>query len=187
MKGESELKKLLASGLQFASSHPDEEVFHQEELIQLFPFGLSLQNDSERPFLLLKSKDESLTLPVAINPLEAGLTLNPDQGTGGSPHRFTRLLLESLEIQALQCVFVQIRGAHQYVRVYLQGHPRTNSIKLRADEAMSLCLHLGIPIFATRRFMDRSRLMAAEIEGVGKGLKSIPQIRRRPASPSWMN
>ncbi|HWU42280.1 MAG TPA: hypothetical protein VN132_02540, partial [Bdellovibrio sp.] len=61
-------------------------------------------------------------------------------------------------------VFVEIRGAHQYMRLYLTGQRDLNSVKLRADEAMSLCLHLSVPIYATKSFIGRSRVMNAEIE-----------------------
>lgn len=181
MTTNTDLKSLLAKGLQFASNQEEEETFHQDDLIQLFPYGLSLATDSERPFLLLKDERQELTLPVALNPLEAGVALTQSNQANlpATPHRFTSLLLESLSITPKQCVFVQIKGAHQFVRIYLQGHPGTNSIKLRADEAMSLCLHFGIPLYATKGFIQKSRLMTAEIEGLGRGLKGTPQIRQR--------
>lgn len=183
MTADLEMKKLLGGldGFQFASSQQEEEIFHQRDLVRLTPFGLNVHNDSQRPFLLLKNEDQDLTLPVALNPLEAGMTLTQaQQGLTVAPHRFTQLLLQSLSIKVVQCVFIQIKGAHQFVRLYLQGHAGTNSLKVRADEAMSLCLHLNVPIFATRDFIQRSRLMTAEIEGLGKNLKATPQVRQKP-------
>lgn len=181
MTTKTDLKNLLAKGLQFASNQEEEETFHQDDLIRLFPYGMSLATDSERPFLLLKDETQELTLPVALNPLEAGvaLTQSNQAQNPATPHRFTTLLMESLSIVPKQCVFVQIKGAHQFVRIYIQGHPGANSIRLRADEAMSLCLHFGIPLYATRGFIQKSRLMTAEIEGLGRGLKGVPQIRQR--------
>ncbi|MBX2986529.1 MAG: bifunctional nuclease family protein [Bdellovibrionaceae bacterium] len=170
--------------MRFASSQAEEETFHQDDLIQLFPFGLSLNVDSERPLLLLKDERHEFTLPVALTPIEAGVTLTQSNPTAvpATPHRFTQLLMESLGIQARQAVFVQIKGAHQFLRLYLQGHPSLNSIKVRADEAMSLCLQLGLPVFATRDFIQRSRLMTAEMEGLKQGLKKNPQVLRQRAS-----
>jgi hypothetical protein len=55
----------------------------------------------------------------------------------------------------------------------LSGHPKTNSIKLRADEAMSLCLHLGTPIFATKNFIGRSRVMNAEVQSNQSGFFGV--------------
>ena len=178
---ETSLKRLLGlDNSQYAEDH-DEEAFHQDDLLQLFPAGLSINNDIQRPFLLLKDQSQQYTLPVAINPLEAGLTLTqtPEAGLAVAPHKFCQLLMKSLEIVPRQCVFVQIKGAHQYVRMYLQGHPATNSIKLRADEAMSLCLHAGVPIYATKEFIRRSRILTSEMENVGSGLKAVPEARLR--------
>lgn len=181
MTSDSELRKILTQNLLFSSSHDEEVVFHQDDLVRLFPYGLSLAAESERPFLLLKDESNQLTLPVALNPLEAGVAMtqsSPGQSLS-TPHRFTMMLMESLQINPRQCVFVQIKGAHQFVRIYFQGHPQTNSIKLRADEAMSLSMQLNLPIYATRDFVQKSRLMTAEIEDLGRGLKGAPQVRQR--------
>lgn len=37
----------------------EEEVFHQQDLVQLFPYGLSVTTDVNRPFLLLRMKVSS--------------------------------------------------------------------------------------------------------------------------------
>jgi hypothetical protein len=168
-----DLIKFPSHNASFSHSQNEELTFHQEDLIELFPFGVSLATDDARPFLLLKSDDGEHTLPVALNPLEAGVTLSQANKAVApvTPHKFTSLLMQAMNIQAKQCVFVQIKGVHQYVRIYLSGHPTVNSIKLRADEAMSLCLHLQIPIFATKAFINQSRVMSAEIEGLAQGLR----------------
>lgn len=178
MSADQELRNLLSESARFAATQSEEEVFHQDDLVRLVPFGLSLSTDSQRPFLLFKDPSGEHTLPVALNPLEAGVTLT--QSSNGvaptTPHRFTQMLLEGLGIEARQAVFVQIKGAHQYVRIYLSGHPLVSSLKLRADEAMSLCLHLGVPIFATPSFIRRSKVMTAEIEGLGGKMKARPDL-----------
>ena len=168
----TDLNSLLKSQLFFTNASQEEEVFHQKDLIQLFPFGISLTTDVARPFLLLKDKEQTQTLPVALSPLEAGITLgqNNTQALSASPHRFTQILLESLSIKPAQAVFVEIKGVHQYLRIYLSGHPALNSVKVRADEAMSLCLHLGIPLFATANFINQSKLLNAQIDGLTEGL-----------------
>ena len=148
------------------SKDSKEESFHQKDLIQLFPYGLSVTTDAMRPFLLLKDESQEYTLPVALSPIEAGVALSQSNRAilQGSPHRFTGELMQSLGIEIKQCVFVEIKGSHQYVRLYMSGHATMNSMKLRADEAMSLCLHLGTPIFATKTFISKSRIMATEVE-----------------------
>lgn len=162
----------------FLFSKPqDERVdFEETELIELQPYGLSLSNDAARPFLILKDKNAEYTLPVGINQLEAGVTLT-QSATSAVPvtlHKFSEILLSSLDIKIERCVFVEIKTVHQYVRLYMKGHPLYASLKFRADEVMSLCIHQKIPIFATKSFINRSKVMSAEIVGIAKGLADHP-------------
>ena len=59
----------------FSKSQDERVDFEDKDLILLKPFGLSLTNDAERPFLILKDESGDYVLPVAINQLEAGATL----------------------------------------------------------------------------------------------------------------
>lgn len=168
----------------FLFSKPqDERVdFEEKDLIELLPYGLSLTNDAARPFLILKDKTGEYTLPVGINQLEAGVTLT--QSAHAAPpvtlHKFSEVLLNSMNIKIERCVFVEIKGVHQYVRVYMHGHPMYSSLKFRADEVMSLCIHLKIPIFATKNYIIRSKDMSAEVVGIAKGLTENPLSLIKP-------
>lgn len=156
----------LKAQIIFADANYEDEVFHQDDLVRLFPYGLSVTTEASRPMLLLKDETYQLTLPVALSPIEAGVALSQNNKTTvmSTPHRFTEILLKSLNIEIKQAVFVEIRGAHQYLRLYLSGHAEMNSVKIRADEVMSLCLHLNVPLFATKKFIGRSQVMSAEME-----------------------
>ncbi len=155
----------------FSQPSQEEEVFHQSDLVKLNPYGLSVSGDVTRPFLLLKDEGHQYTLPVAVSPIDAGVLLSQNNGQAlqSSPHKFTAMLLESLDIQIKQAVFVEIKGAHQYLRLYLSGNPRQSSFKLRADEAMSLCMYLSVPLFASRSFIGRSRVMNAQADEGAQG------------------
>lgn len=154
----------------FANETQEEETFHQNDLVRLFPYGLSVTTDATRPFLLLKDEAHQYTLPVAVSPIDAGVALSQSNKMilESSPHKFTAIMLETLGIEIKQAVFVEIKGAHQYLRLYISGHPRASSIKLRADEAMSLCLYLGVPLYATKTFIGRSRVLSAELAGAAQ-------------------
>lgn len=155
--------------------------FSAEELIEVKPYGVSVGTDFARPFLLLKDEAHKYTLPVAVNPIEAGVTLSQANKSVAptTPHKFTQLLMESLQIQVEKCVFVEIKGHFQYVRLYLKNHPYTKSIKLRADEAMSLCLYLNIPIYVTADFVEKSRVMSSEMDTVAKDISAHPRIMEK--------
>ncbi len=162
----------------FQSPHFEEHHLSESDLIRLEPFGLSLNLDPSRPMLLLRDETGQHTLPVFLTPIEAGVTIQQSnqQVLPTTPHRVTEMLLESLNIKIEKCVFVAIKDHHQYMRLYLDGHPSQGSLKVKAEEAMSLCLHLGVPMYATKKFMNKSRSMSAELEGLSKGLQMHPAV-----------
>jgi bifunctional DNase/RNase len=159
----------------FAQESQEEETFHQSDLVQLFPYGVTLDGDATRPFLLLKDEAHVHTLPVAVSPIDAGVVLSQSNKMilESSPHKFTASLLQSLGIEIKQAVFVEIKGSSQYLRLYLSGHPGMSSIKLRADEAMSLCMFLEVPLFATKNFIGRSRVMSSQHESSAQKIKNL--------------
>jgi bifunctional DNase/RNase len=167
-----DVHQILGGNLIFAEQSSEEEVFHQDELIQLFPFGVSITPDILNPFVLLKDKSLDLTLPVAIHPIEASSVLSFGNKTQVpyNPHAFLKQILSSLDIKVLQCVFVQLKGPKQFVRIYFQGHDKLNSIKVQADQAISLCISMDVPIFATKKIINQSKLLNVQIEGVTKRL-----------------
>jgi bifunctional DNase/RNase len=165
----------------FSAEFAEGKAFLEKDLIRLKAYGLSVSSDFARPFLLLKDDSHAYTLPVAVNPLEAGVALSQANKALAptTPHRFTEALLESLHIEVEKAVFVEIKGHFQYVRLFLKNHPSQDSLKLRADEVMSLCLHLDIPIFATKEYIDKSRVMNAEMDDVSAGIKAHPSILQK--------
>lgn len=164
------------------SKPQDERVdFDDKDLILLNPYGLSLSNDAARPFLILKDSTGEYVLPVAINQLEAGVTLTQSANAAlpVSMHKFSEQLLKSLDITLERAVFVEIKGGHQFVRLYMKNHPQYQSMKFRADEVMSLCFHLKIPIFATKAYINKSKVMSAELVGSAKELQENPSLLNR--------
>ncbi len=161
----------------FQVDFPENVKIKTKDLMRLIPFGLSLAPDMNRPLLLLKSENGDHTLPVALNPLEAGVTLTQfNKATvPTTPHRVSEAILASLDVKIDKCVFVEIKGHFQYVRLYLKGHPNMKSMKFRADEAMSLCLHLNVGFYATLEFMNASRAMNMQAEIINKDMKALLQ------------
>lgn len=136
------------------------------DLIRLHPFGMSVATDGTRPLLLMKDDSGRYTLPVPLNPLEAGVTLtqsNPSQAPA-TPHRVTEALLRSLDMKISRCVFREVKSHYQTVELDLENHPRgQKTIRARADEAMSLCLHLEVPIYASAELIQKSRASVADV------------------------
>lgn len=166
----------ISADILFSKPQDENINFPESDLIELFPYGLSLSNDAARPFIILRDKTNELSLPVPINQLEAGvaLSLSAQALPPVSIHSFSQRLLESLDIKLTRCLFVEIKGVHQYVRLYMDGHPQYQSLKFRADEILSLCFHQKVPMFATRDFINRSKVMSAEIAGLAQGIQNNP-------------
>lgn len=169
---------LITADILFSRPQDESVNFDEKDLVELFPYGLSLSNDASRPFMILKDKTAEMVLPVPINPLEAGVTLTQSAHAAApvSTHQFSVKLLESLNIKIERCVFVEIKGVHQYVRVYMDGHSQYQSMKFRADEVMSLCIQLKVPLLATKNFINRSKVMSAEIVGLAQGAANNPLV-----------
>lgn len=155
------MKEFQQNDIEFVHIDHDDETFHAKDLIELFPLSLSFTHDLQRPFLLLRDAKNEVTLSVALTPLEAGIFVAQNQNRENTPHHFLAEILRSFDIQIRQCVFVQIQSQTQHVRVYFSGHPLMNSMKLKADQAISVCLHFGVPFFATREFIQKSSLLKA--------------------------
>jgi len=162
----------------FPLQNSDEFHMDDRDLLKLVPFGIQLSADGMRPVLILKDEKGEHTMPVPLNPLEAGIALTQSNKAIAptTAHRVTELLLEALNIKIEQCVFAELKGSYQYVRLVVSGHPELKFLKVRADEAMSLCLHLNVPMYATASFMARSRVLTAEMTGVMKGVMANPEV-----------
>jgi hypothetical protein len=169
----ADLANVLVGGIQIAES-ADEELFHQDDLINLLPYGVSVAPDLQNTFFFLKDKAQNLTLSVTVNPVEASLilaqlNLAPDMQLA-QPHRAMAVLLSTLGVEIRQCVFVQTKGNRQLVRLYFTGSKSASSIKLYADQAMSLCIALRVPIYATVSFINKSKVVHAQGDGLAKNL-----------------
>ncbi|HEY8272114.1 MAG TPA: bifunctional nuclease domain-containing protein [Pseudobdellovibrionaceae bacterium] len=178
MKSSEVSSEKVDSHIVFSAEMPEGAPFFEKDLIRLKPYGLSVTTDFARPFLLLKDDSHNYTLPVAINPLEAGVTLTQANKSVAptTMHRFTETLLESLDMKIEKCIFVEIKGHFQFVRLFLKNHPTLETLKMRADEVMSLCLHLDTPIYASKEYIAKSRVMNAEMDGMSADIKAHPSI-----------
>lgn len=164
---------------QFLFHQPLEEgAVKDDELIELVAYGLSVGHEMGQPLLILKSLTQDLTLPIPINPLEAGVTLAQSNKAIApvSPHKATAALLKALSMGIEKCVFVEIKNSHQYVKLFVSGHPKVRTLKVKAEEVLSLCLYLEVPLFTTREFVLRSRVLVAELDDQRRELANHPNF-----------
>jgi hypothetical protein len=162
----------------FSAELCEENITVDTELIRLTPYGVSLNTDPNRPTLLFKDESGKFILPVSINSLEAGVTLSQSAQTlvPLTPHKFSSWLMNSLNIQISKVVFVEIKGSFQFVRLYLDNHPSYGSVKLRAEEVISLCLHMNAEFYASKKYIEKSKTLLLEIGSLKEGVKINPQM-----------
>ncbi len=159
----------------FSKDEKENPTDKEESLIELEIYGISMGPDQSRPVVVLRDRNGRSYLPVPVAPVQAGVILSHTSPsvTPTSVHRFTEVLLNSLNIKFKKCVFVEIKGHHQFVRMYMDNHPNYGSLKIRADEAISLCLYFGIKMYATKDFVQKSRVMNAEMDDLLKSVQGV--------------
>lgn len=150
----------------------------EKDLIQVNAYCLSVHSEMGQPVLILKATERDLTLPIPINPLEAGVTLAQSNKSVApvSPHKVTSALLKALGMSIEKCVFVEVKNSNQYVKLFVNGHPKLRALKFKAEEVLSLCLYLEVPLYTTKEFISCSRVMIAEIDEQRKELINNPEI-----------
>jgi hypothetical protein len=154
-----------------------EHKISEDNLVRLHVFGVSLQHQPDRPILILKDDTGNLALAVGLSPIETGVLLQQSNKAAlSTPHKFSELLLQSLNIKIERAVFESIKDHQQFVRIFLENHPSHGSILVKAEEAMSLCFQLEVPIFASKKYIQKSRVMTAQTEGLVQGLALNPAI-----------
>lgn len=178
MKNNEEFNPGSLTQFLFHQPLEEKEILTDQELIELVAYGLSLGPDAEQSVLLFKAVKEDLTLPIPVNPLEAGITLAQSNKAIApvSPHKATAALLKALGMQIDKCVFLEIKNSSQYVKLFISGHPQVRTLKLKAEEVLSLCLYLEVPMYTTREFIARSRVMVAEIDEQRRELLNNPGL-----------
>lgn len=128
-------------------------------LIQVFPVGISVSNTPERPVLIFKDKSEKHVLPVWLDHVDAGLVMaDSSQKTRQSGvHHAVLKTFEAFGIKVEKVIFDEVVGHQQFVNVFFTQKKDVKEVRLRAAEAMSLCLKSGAEFFATVDVMDKSR------------------------------
>lgn len=173
----------------------ESQIFPAVDLQLLEPVGISVGTHSMRPLLLLKSLEGQQILPVGLNPLEAGVTLGQSSQNSMpvSTHRVLQELLQTLSLRIERAVFCEIKGPHQYVHLQFRALDRKTDkvdhslqekfgdliatpMRVRADEAMSVCLHLKVPLYAPAEFIRKSRVLNSDLEVLSAGLELKPGL-----------
>ena len=137
-----------------------------KEWLEIFPYGMSVSPDGSRPILIFKDKSEKQVLPVWLSPLDAGLAMqtSPNSKLTHTPHELSYKILNTLGVKLTKCLFVDIKGQHQFVELHFEGSDLLKKIKVRADDAMSYCLGVKPEFYCTKEHIKKCREMDMKIQ-----------------------
>lgn len=188
--GSEDLAQVKAKGLRgrkTKKAFPADSSSPQIEWIELFPTGVVLAPGSIRPVLLLKDSNQSDVLPIWMGGVDAGVSLNQlSQGGEGSPHAGLLALCERLGVKEVRCLIAERVGHHQYCKIEFSCvSPLVETwlregLRLRVDEAMSLCLALRARFYSQKDFMRDCRVLNQEIETLQEGLSRGEMMQAFP-------
>lgn len=126
--------------------------------IEIFPYGVTMGADRSRPVMLFRDGKSDVVVPVWLSPLEAGIAITQNHTSqGGSPHGLGLAMVKALNLQVEKCVFVEMKGSHQFVDVHFSGSRKLKVLRLRAEQAVSFCLQAKVRFYCTRAFVVACR------------------------------
>lgn len=142
------------------------KMHESKEWLEIFPYGMSVSPDGSRPILIFKDKSEKQVLPVWLSPLDAGLAIqvSPNSRMSHTPHELSYKILKDLGIKLKKCLFVEVKGQHQFVELHFEGSETLKKVKVRADDAMSYCLGIKPKFFCTLEHMKKCREIDIKIQ-----------------------
>lgn len=148
------------------------------EWLELTPFGITVHSPNARPILLLKSEDESETLPVWLSPVSAGMALADlsKAEVAGDPLAVTRKVMRAFGAELVRCDINELVGHHQYAVLHFAGNSQLTRLRVRAEDAAAFTLGLGAPFFSTKEHMMQCRQIDAQLGDFEKALLANPEL-----------
>lgn len=126
------------------------------EVFEVFPFGVTLGLDVSRPILIFRSRDEDRVVPIALSTVEAGLAVWSE--SDGSPHALAIKVLEDSGLKVTKCTFIALHEHEPFVEVeFRRVGERKQKLRLRADQAVSYCLHARVRFYCSMEFFRQNR------------------------------
>ena len=105
----------------------DGRLSEKEGWIELFPYGVIFDSEGfaspQRPVMFFKNREETQVLPVWVSPLDIGIAFAQQEQPAmmSSPHHLSWRILNSLGLKLERCIFVEVKGHHQYVELHFSG------------------------------------------------------------------
>ena len=132
----------------------------------LEPYGLSL-GAMEAPLFLFKEVEGDRVLPVRMSPTDTAVTISQSHMDKDSfTHRVSKKILNQLGWSLKFCYFSEVKGQHQYLKLYFgtEKDDAVEVIEARADESLSFCLQWNCPFYCDDNFLEESRVSDAALD-----------------------
>lgn len=132
--------------------------------IQVFPHGLMLGPMPYKPVMIFKSKDEKEILPVAMDPVNAGIVMADTDNLGRfeGAHRATLKIFKELGVE-VQSVYLNELQGHDIMALagVVQGENKMN-MKFKAPDILPLALKAGAEFFVNEDVVEKAKLLNLE-------------------------
>ncbi|MDB2426137.1 hypothetical protein N9W41_01180 [bacterium] len=136
----------------------------QDEWVEIFPYGVTIGADEQRPVLIFKDETQRYILPVWISYQDAQFCAGMSHRKINSPADISIKVLKGADIHLEKCLFTDLKGQHQVVELIFAGESKIKNMILQADDVMSFCLTAQAQFFCTKEHMKRSQKIDAEIQ-----------------------
>ena len=136
----------------------------QDDWIEIFPYGVAMGADEERPVLIFKDETQRYVLPVWISAQDAQFCAGLSLRRVNTPADVSLKVLHGADIALEKCLFTDLKGQHQIVELIFSGKSRLKNMVMQADDVMSFCLTAQTQFFCTPEHMKRSQRIDSEIQ-----------------------
>ena len=129
-------------------------------LLPLKVYGYVSRTAASRPMVILKGPGGEI-VPVWVAPYELDMAQYNPSLKGVPYHAATPALLRELGWEPVRCELTDVEGFHQFAElIFLEkatGHEKR--FRYRAEDVLSLVQSLGVELFASTDFVEKSRQM----------------------------
>ncbi len=131
---------------------------------QVFPHGLMVGPMPYKPVMIFKTKDEKEVLPLALDPVNAGIMMADTDNLGrfDSAHRATLSIFKELGVEITSVYFNHIVGQEIMALVGVIQSDKKIQMKFKAREIMPLALRADCLFYASTEVIEKAKLLNLE-------------------------
>ena len=121
----------------------------------------------QKPLFLFKEVEGERILPIWMSETDTAVTISQAHSQKDSAtHKVSKDILGQLGWELKSCYFSEIKGPHQYLKLYFgsESDDQTKVVEARAEESLSFCLQWDCPFYCDKDFIESSRVSEATIE-----------------------